>query len=243
MVHARSLLAASIVTGSLLVPGLLGAVHAGCSSFGDEPIEGSDSGAGPDAGDAIVSDAPPVGDVGPAPDVSSDAGPAGACPVGSCKYVFVTSAKSVAAFGGIVGADAICAAAATQGKAALKTRVFKAWVSMGDVSPANRFATKTLPYRRIDGELFAADFTALTTTGPVKPVAFLEDGVDAPSEPVWTGTHTSGLSAFPSNCGDWASLAGSATIGRPLRKDAFWTEDPAPMGCNQTAHLYCFEDP
>lgn len=97
------------------------------------------------------------------------------------------------------------------------------------------------PWVRLDGSVAFANHAQLATSPSVplslteraQPVATLDDNV-------WTGT-LSGGGASGNDCDDWVTTSNyGGSIGRATVADE-WTAWDAPLTCNNTAHVYCFE--
>ena len=163
--------------------------------------------------------------------------------VAASRTVFVTSTRHAGEFGGLAGADAICAARAS---GAGLSGTYLAWVSDSTGSPSTRFSTGT-DYRLVDGSPVATDFAALTS-GPLSNAIRLdENGVDqffaSSTLYAWTGTNSDGTPAG-SSCSDWTSdsSAQSAQRGAFAETDDFWsTQLLGSWSCADAFHLYCFE--
>jgi hypothetical protein len=176
--------------------------------------------------------------------------------LGTCKpakYVFVTSTEFNASFGGLTGADGICAARAT---AALLTGTYLAWLSTAAGSPSTRFTRHAGPYVQLNGTLVAESYTDLTD-GSLAFSAF-GDGIqiaetgtypaNGPVDPdkhyVWTATNTDGTPdsvAANTSCAGFTSASASFTAGiGDWHIDFQWT-DRGAVPCNVNARLYCFE--
>jgi hypothetical protein len=124
-----------------------------------------------------------------------------------------------------------------------------AWLSDESDSPETRFVLSESPYYRLDGVMVADSFASLVAVSMesllLASVSVTENGNELPAMEslVWTGTTAQG-SSTGSDCLDWTTNNGggneAATVGIAQALDSRWTIDEA-LPCNQTAHLYCFE--
>lgn len=162
------------------------------------------------------------------------------------KRVFVTRKVFNGDFGGLVGADSQCAAAASE--AGLKG-TFIAWLSGRDKGAVVRAADRLdeARYAMLDGTV-AFESKAQFTAGPSAPIMITELGtaLDNISDiNVWTGTLSSGTPSPDYRCLDWTSAdrddAGIA--GDVGRGGTDWssTRSPEAHSCRDANHLYCFE--
>ncbi len=171
------------------------------------------------------------------------------------KVVFVTSALyQGGALGGLDGADAACGELA---EAAGLTGTFKAWLSSGTTSAADRLAHSTHPYTLVDGTRIADDWADLIDGVLRHPINVDETGtpLTAPADPmsqgkVWTDTVSNGQpytdifqDQFPGHyhCDDWTDLDGIGVVGDPRFATDLWSYGGLALSCASTAALYCFE--
>lgn len=210
----------------------------GCSEFGDEDV--------PTRPDVLIptSDgSTSVGDTqsdATAPD-AGDAPDSGSCEIGDCRLVFVTSDTIKGSdIESIASADTTCSKAASKGATA-KGRIFKAWLSDGAKSVADRFTKDDRPFRRTDGVLVATSWSDLTTstTGIRAPIVVDEKGLRVEGSMVWTGTLPTG--ATGATCSDWQNVTGTGTAGRSDQSTQGWTAEQERARCAMSARLYCFE--
>jgi cysteine-rich repeat protein len=82
-------------------------------------------------------------------------------------YVFVTQGTSTGILGGLAGADMKCAMAAASASLPGK---YKAWLSAGNTSAADRLHKSTLPYIRTDTVVVATDWDSLVTKNLLAPI-------------------------------------------------------------------------
>lgn len=160
----------------------------------------------------------------PNPDMRSSSGP---------KRVFVTKLT----YSGAAVSDQICQNAAD---AVVLGGTWRAWLSFHFGSSAIDHITGTGPWKLITGEVAFQNHAQLGTT-PSVPIQVTEMGTKlGPSELVFTGTTTGGVSSS-SDCGDWSGTSGySATVGQCSSSDSGWTAYTTQQ-CSISAHLYCFE--
>ena len=150
--------------------------------------------------------------------------------------VFATSTTHDGSFGGVAGADALCAtSAATAGLSG----TFKAWLSASGGSPATTFTTAAVPYVLVDGTVVAMDWDDLVDGTLAHPIDQDENG-DPVNGDVWTGTDTLGNAAAGAACSDWSSRSGSGQCGNTGQAGSGWTAFSLPS-CSLALHLYCFE--
>lgn len=166
------------------------------------------------------------------------------CGGSDSKCVFVTSAGfTVAEFGGLDGADAICQQLAGAPDSLAAPGTYKAWLSDSNSSAADRFIQATVPYRRVDGVLVAENWAALVNTASVflrQSIRIDEEG-DRSLTFVWTGTNPDGSTAAL-NCMDWTEVTGpgNAVFGWTGTTSPGWTDDRF-LACSSSTNLYCFQ--
>ena len=138
------------------------------------------------AGDADVVDTPTPVDAGP--------------PL----RVFVTDRSYVPDFGGLEGADGVCAKEAAAAGIAGR---FLAWLSDSSRSPATRFAHPSRSWARLDGVVVATDWADLTDGSLDAPIEVTSTGVvlkDPGDESVdvfaWTATLADGTAPSGKDC-------------------------------------------
>ena len=155
----------------------------------------------------------------------------------TAKLVFATSSVQTGGFGGIEGADSICAARASE---AGLTGTFLAWVSVAGNSPSSRFAQSSSPYRLVNGTEVAASWSDLTD-GTLKAGIDRDESGNPVSGDVWTGTTVAGDLAS-ATCNDWVSSSSAVAgqCGTSGHVDGTWTAFITPS-CSIQLRLYCFE--
>jgi hypothetical protein len=167
----------------------------------------------------------------------------GACPK---RLVFVTAAAFDGNLGGLAGADAKCAQAATSGK--LRGR-YKAWLSAPGASndALGRLEHAPVPYVLPSSAAVANDWNDLVDATIISAIHTTEEKKDVSSGArAWTATDPNGTVSNV-HCLSWTSNA-AGEIGRQGNASAIsasWT-NPSGAGeladaCNRLNHLYCFE--
>jgi hypothetical protein len=158
-----------------------------------------------------------------------------------CDYaVFVTKdsvAGNIPPSGGAASADAFCAREASASGIA---GIFKAWVSSGGASAAER--TKPLarrPYRRLDGEPVALDDVELRSGNLRAPINVASDK-SAVGAYAWTGSTASGEQWGRYNCADFATSGGSGVVGSTSATTTSWSF-AATASCLAGNHVYCIQ--
>jgi hypothetical protein len=149
--------------------------------------------------------------------------------------VFVTSTTTDGAFGGIAGADAICAARAA---AADLTGTFIAYLSDNATTAASR-VVGSRGWIRTDGAPFVDAPTAFSTGAVWFPSRLDELGNDLGSIPAYTGTSFGAATA--NRCLEWTSNAGAengTTNELFFGYDSFRSSNRA---CSSQQHLLCTE--
>jgi hypothetical protein len=166
-----------------------------------------------------------------------------ACGAGGPCLVFLTSTVQTGNLGGLAGADAICQQRA---QAANVPGVFKAWLSDTVQSPATRFVQSPGPYRRVDGVTVADNWADLTDGTLDAPITVAETGAvfNAPAGRTWTHTLANGAAGgvLNAHCLNWTSSnnGDNGDEGQVTATSDNWT-DFASGTCNNTFHLYCFQ--
>ena len=155
------------------------------------------------------------------------------------KIVFVTSQTVSATFGGIAGADQLCANLA---KAANLPGRYQVWLSDSRTSPAARFSKSKIPYALVSGVVVANDWEDLIDGQLAAPINVDERGNLAVAEEVWTSTYANGTASID-HCSDWTSddVAMFANQGVTDRIDSGWTEIYLQFCDRASISLLCFE--
>ncbi len=154
------------------------------------------------------------------------------------QLVFVTSTAQNANFGGIDGANALCA---SQAAAAGLDGDFKAWLSTIESAVGDRLVQSTVPYVLVDGTRVADDWTDLSD-GTVQAFINLDaSGVERGGD-VWTGTLPNGGSNTQGgDCDGFTSgTDGVALCGTTRSINAGWTASQLPS-CGTALRLYCLQ--
>jgi cysteine-rich repeat protein len=164
------------------------------------------------------------------------------------RLVFVTSAMFSGNLGGLAGADAKCAAVATElGKPGAQWR---AWLSDDTGSPSTRMDTAfTGWYQLVDGTPVAHGWSDLTDGTLSAPINLTEHGTPS-GEPLvaWSNTTPTGKAISGEHCNNWTSSspAPKGRAGATNDTNVDWTDftDEAlnPITCSAGLHLYCFQD-
>lgn len=171
------------------------------------------------------------------------------CVSGSCvafKRVFATRTAYTGNLGGLAGADAKCALAAS---AAGLPGTYKAWVSDGSTDALSRI-TADGPWFTVRGDSLSDPSTlrmfnnkANLQTLPLDNYLAWADETGASVEGgIWTGTSTGGARSA-TNCGNWASTAAMGMSGRVggTTGESAWTEYTT-LNCTNMLSLLCFEN-
>lgn len=157
---------------------------------------------------------------------------------GTFKRVFKTSTDQMGNFGGVTGADAICA---TRASAAGLGGTWMAWVATDATDdPESRFTHATIPYRRTDGALIANNWADLTDGTLSNGVTCDEFGACSAYQHSWTNVSTDGTATGSQNCTGWTVNSGQGMTGYVHHTAATWTNDSA-YNCVSLLRLYCFQ--
>ncbi len=157
------------------------------------------------------------------------------------RRVFVTADPVTTDFGGALGADALCQAAADL---AGLGGTWMAWVSDSTTSPAARFRRGSDDFVRLDGALLATSWSDLTDGALAAPIDVDEYGVAQGNHEVWTHTSTSGTALIGAPCDDWTNPSASAPNaeqGLAASTNGDWTSAYLQVCDRADDHLYCFE--
>ena len=152
--------------------------------------------------------------------------------------IFVTDTVQNANFGGLAGADELCA---NQAAAADLGGDFKAWLSTLSSPVSDRVTHASSPYVLVDGTMVANDWDDLVDSSILAAI-----NLDANGEPrtgdVWTGTLATGASFPDDDCAGFTSgSAGSIGLcGESHSLTATWTQNITPP-CSTPLRLYCIE--
>lgn len=165
------------------------------------------------------------------------------------KKIFLTSTTQNGNFGGVSGADSVCAARATAGGL---SGTFKAWIAVtsGTDDPATTFVHSAVPYKMRDGTTVANDWAGLTSGSILAQINIDESGnTVAGTERRATNVATDGSASFSgsnnsNNCAGWTNGTGgrSARYGSSGATDSTWTDNGATTAaCNQSYRLICVQ--
>jgi hypothetical protein len=134
-------------------------------------------------------------------------------------------------FGGIAGADALCAMLATEADPALASKTWRAYLSTSTEDARERIGTG--PWRNAAGVIIANDVDELHDQAPggaseddyplSNPnTALREDGTPLPGQPVLhdiiTGSNLDGTVSASGTCSDWTSTTGTTRNGHSDRQ-------------------------
>lgn len=157
----------------------------------------------------------------------------------SPNLVFVTSTLHAANFGGVTGADVICAARAT---AAGLSGTYRAWISGGGTAALARLQGAR-GWVRADGAPVAdtpADFAQGKLFNPIRIDEFGDDVAGMNTLAVFTGSNADGTESAET-CSNWSSASGSI-FGAQGMADSGGDRavNVGSTSCNATRRLYCF---
>ncbi|MBX3204529.1 MAG: DUF1554 domain-containing protein [Labilithrix sp.] len=173
---------------------------------------------------------------------SSDCVAGTGCERGVCltadRFVFLSSATTTGAMGGLAGADAICQAAG-----AALGGTFKAFLSDQNTSAAARIGRGTARYVLPDGTtVIANDADGFFSPAHAAGITRSETGANLGSVEVWTGSQGNGERDGSSACANWtatpdtSSYSGlSSATGEPWLSARF-------SPCAESKHLYCVQE-
>ena len=151
--------------------------------------------------------------------------------------IFVTETVQNANFGGLDGADQLCA---TQASEAGLEGEFKAWLSTSSVSVLDRLTHADGPYVLVEGTRIANDWSDLVDRSILAPINRDANGARRTGD-TWTGTLATGVSDPDDDCvGFTSGSAGVARCGQTGATSAAWTENITPP-CSTPLRLYCIE--
>jgi hypothetical protein len=209
---------------------LLLAAASACGGTESAPDAGPRPDAGPDSG----TDAGPDSGTDAGPDSGTDAGLDSGV---SERRVFVTATLHNGDLGGLDGADQICA---SQASGAELEGEFKAWLSTGTSSAAERLTHSVVPYVLVDGTVVANDWDDLIDRSLAAPINLDARGVPRGGD-TWTGTLAIGDAYTQGDCAAFTSGSGGmALCGSTGSIDAGWSQSATPA-CSTALRLYCFE--
>ncbi len=153
------------------------------------------------------------------------------------RRIFVTDSVQNADFGGLDGADALCA---SQASAAGLDGEFKAWLSTMASSASDRLTHSSEPYVLVDGTPVANDWDDLVDGSILVPINLDASGQLRGGD-VWTGTLPSGLPYTQGDCAGFTNgTDGIGLCGTTASTAGFWTANATPE-CSLALRLYCIE--
>ncbi|MFZ1866057.1 MAG: hypothetical protein WAU39_17685 [Polyangiales bacterium] len=214
----------------------------GASGTGGSGGEGGTGGAAGSGGVGGVGGTAGVGGVGGAGGMGGEAGSGGiggtaGAGDGEPSRVFITNRAQTADFGGISGADELCA---NEASAAGLEGVFKAWLSAASSSVADRMTHSTRPYVLVGGTVIANDWDDLVDGSISAPINVDASGQTRTGD-VWTGTLATGASYLSNDCDGFTNgTTGVALCGTSSSANSTWTQNITPS-CSTLLRLYCFE--
>jgi hypothetical protein len=153
------------------------------------------------------------------------------------RRMFVTSSVRNANFGGLDGADALCASEAS---AASLDGEFKAWLSTMTSSVSDRLVHSSEPYVLVDGTRVANDWDDLVDGSILVPINMDASGQLRGGD-VWTGTLPNGLPYTQGDCAGFTNgTDGIGLCGSTASTTGPWTASSTP-DCSLGLALYCIE--
>lgn len=167
----------------------------------------------------------------------------------AAKFMFATLGAYDGNLGGLSGADAKCQQEADN---AGLPGTYKAWLStdaQGE-SPAQIFVKSDGPYIATDsaGTVIAADWQALTTSGPVIEILTASGEPGNKGDWVWSTTHRDGTPTgytYAYDCKGW-TYAGNDVSGLlailqapPFENGTNWSNTGTAANCDAKLRLYC----
>jgi hypothetical protein len=157
-------------------------------------------------------------------------------------YMFLTAATTNGNFGGLAGADTLCANAAT---AAVLPGTFKALLATSTVSALSRLGTAR-GWVRPDGKPFADASNTLFGPGVIyypPRISAANTDLGPNTGNVWTGTDAYGnipSGGTTATCGDWTNgTTGVGQSGNGNMGTGGWAYQNN-QGCATALRLYCF---
>lgn len=174
------------------------------------------------------------------------------------RLVFLSSTPYTGDLGGLDGADLQCQILAAAAGLDMSKK-FRAWLSGGFESPANRFELTALsgtPYTLLNGKIVADSFAELINDGPRTGISVTEAGEVFFHKTVWTNTSPLATPHDPAkHCQSWTSSDASQLARKGVnalaveegpawktwQSERHWTSALSDY-CSTPAHLYCVED-
>ncbi|MEZ4454278.1 MAG: DUF4215 domain-containing protein [Nannocystaceae bacterium] len=123
---------------------------------------------------------------------------------------------------------------------------FRAWLSDGTKSPANRFGVPTGfsgTYELPNGTVIANGWDDLTDGTLLHAIDVDEKGKPVEASVIWTNTSVAGIGMGANHCKGWTSIEFSdkAPVGSSQASDGLWTEADDQFPCSAPARLYCIQ--
>jgi hypothetical protein len=165
------------------------------------------------------------------------------------KLIFITSALYSGNLGGVSGADAKCASAAT---AAGLSGTYLAWIadSTDASAPATRFTQASVPYRRKDMTRVANNWTGLTSGTLLADLNLDENGNPSSissgnysgQKPFHSNVNANGTRVGTTACTDWTSTSGNGLVGDAKQSGSTWSNSTT-QSCSTfaTMHILCVQ--
>jgi hypothetical protein len=162
------------------------------------------------------------------------------------KIVFVTSGSWNGNLGGssaLTDSDSKCQ---TEADNAGLAGNYKVWLGHEGNDPDGRFLQASVPYKLVDGTTVADDWADLVDGTLTNGITLDASGTSQSGVVVWTYVSTDGTEDSGDRCPastiDWNNTASflDGNFGTAGSTNSNWT-DQSNQPCNQTAHLYCFE--
>lgn len=204
---------------------IVGSFAIGCAESDSVPDSGID-----DAGMDASMDASMDAGIDSGTDSGMDSGVAES-------LIFITNTVQNANFGGLEGANALCASQAAE---ANLDGEFKAWLSTVSTSVEDRLTRSTGPYVLVDGTTVATDWDDLVDGTIAAPINRDANG-ELRAGDVWTGTLATGASYPTDDCAGFTSDSdGLGLCGASASTTATWTENITPS-CSTGLRLYCVQ--
>ncbi|GEM_PF-5551149 len=142
---------------------------------------------------------------------------------------------------GLDAADKICQYRASYANLG---GTWKAWLSDSKTSAASRITHASVPYKRLDGQNIANNWSDLTDGTLQTTISITEFGIKSLDAGAWTNTLPSGERKYTqlnSTCQDWTTAStGTSSQGADFSTNSQWT-DYATYSCGFIDSLYCFE--
>jgi hypothetical protein len=169
-------------------------------------------------------------------------GPPPTCGNGGPCLAFVTSVEMSGNLGGLDGADAICQNLAN---ANTLPGTYRAWLSDETGSPSTRFTQSSGPYVLRNGTVVANTWADLTDGALLAPIEITEEHSAVVGGRTWSNTEGDGVPLLSNqkHCNHWTDATDQfiGHFGRAFDSNNEWTDSRNHLPCQQSAHLYCFQ--